>query len=183
MVERSFGKGRVVAFLTTAAPTWNNWARNPSFVVAMQDLQAYLASRPAGVARRVGAPLEVPFSAADYRQQVGFVTPIEAVPPVDAARTADGQWLATLPATDRSGFYEARLTNKTTGKTESRRYAVNVDAAEGDLRALFGEELAETPATRGQVPVRPGGDVRDDARPAGRLQPRPRHCCTCSSRS
>ena len=57
-------------------------------------------------------------------------------------RTADGQWLATLPATDRSGFYEARLTNKSTGKTESRRYAVNVDAAEGDLRALFGPELA-----------------------------------------
>ena len=32
VVERRFGKGRVVAFLTTAAPTWNNWARvNPSF--------------------------------------------------------------------------------------------------------------------------------------------------------
>ena len=39
---------------------------------------------------------------------------------MDAARSPDGQWLATLPATDRSGFYEARLTNKTTGKTESR---------------------------------------------------------------
>ena len=44
VVERSFGKGRVVAFLTTAAPAWNNWARNPSFVVAVQDLQAYLVA-------------------------------------------------------------------------------------------------------------------------------------------
>ena len=44
VVERNFGKGRVMAFLTTAAPTWNNWARNPSFVVAMQDLQAYLSA-------------------------------------------------------------------------------------------------------------------------------------------
>ncbi len=37
-IERRFGKGRVMAFLTTAAPTWNNWAGNPSFVVIMLDL-------------------------------------------------------------------------------------------------------------------------------------------------
>src|SRR5690606_12262736 len=41
VVERQFGEGRVVAFLTKASPletelgSWNNWARgNPSFVVA-----------------------------------------------------------------------------------------------------------------------------------------------------
>ena len=73
--------------------------------------------------RRVGEPLQVPFSVADYQKQVRFVTPMEeAVPPVDAVPGPDGQWLATLSATDRSGFYEARLTNKTTGKTESRRW-------------------------------------------------------------
>jgi len=145
VVERSFGKGRVVAFLTTAAPKWNNWARNPSFVVAMQDLQAYLTGRPgASASRRVGAPLAVPFPAAEYQRQGRFVTPMDdAAPTVDAMSTPDGQWLAAFPQTDRSGFYEARLTNKITGKTESRRWAVNVDAAEGDLRALFGEELAK----------------------------------------
>ena len=51
VVGRQFGKGRVMAFLTTAAPTWNNWARNPSFVVAMQDLQAYLSERPGAASR------------------------------------------------------------------------------------------------------------------------------------
>ena len=60
VVERSFGKGRVMAFLTTAAPTWNNWARNPSFVVAMQDLQAYLvAAAERHASRQVGSPLEL----------------------------------------------------------------------------------------------------------------------------
>ncbi len=142
VVKRDFGKGRVVAFLTTASPTWNNWAKNPS-VVAMLDLQAYLIGRPADVARRVGEPLQVPFSVADYQKQVRFATPMEeAVPPVDAVLGPNGQWLATLSATDRSGFYEARLTNKTTGKTESRRFAVNVDAAEGDLQAIDGPDLA-----------------------------------------
>jgi hypothetical protein len=145
VVERSFGKGRVVAFLTTAAPTWNNWARNnPTFVVAMLQLQAYLTGRPdPGAARRVGAPLEVSFSSAEYQRQVRFITPMDdSAAAVDALAGSGGQWLAAFPATDRSGFYEARLTNKITGKSESRRWAVNVDAAEGDLRALFGEELA-----------------------------------------
>ena len=50
--------------------------------------------------------------------------------------------LATLPTTDRAGFYEARLT-RTSGKAEVRHYAVNVDAAEGDLRMLSGPDLAQ----------------------------------------
>ncbi len=50
-VEKRFGEGRVVAFLTKAAPvetpqgSWNNWGRNnPSYVVAMLELEAYLAA-------------------------------------------------------------------------------------------------------------------------------------------
>ncbi len=144
VVERSFGKGRVVAMLSTAAPLWNNWARNPSFVVAMLDLQAHLAGRASSSPQRsVGQPLEIKFSAADYQPQVRFITPDADAPPtaVDAVRAADGQWLASLGQTDRSGFYEAQLA-RTDGKREIRRAAINVDAAEGDLRALFGPELA-----------------------------------------
>ncbi len=145
VVERSFGKGRVVAFLTTAAPAWNDWARNPSFFVAMQDLQAYLSGRPTtGAARRVGMPLELKLNAADYQPQVGFLAPTEDGAPtatVNAVRGSDGQLLAALTDTQRSGFYQARLT-RTSGKIETRHFAVNVDAAEGDLRALAGPDLA-----------------------------------------
>ena len=42
-----FGFGfLVVAFLTTAAPDWNNWANDPSFVVMLLQLQSFLASSP-----------------------------------------------------------------------------------------------------------------------------------------
>ena len=65
-----------MAFLTTAAPTWNNWARNPSFVVVMQDLQAYLCQRDsADDSRLVGEPLELTLDPAQYQPQVRFVTP------------------------------------------------------------------------------------------------------------
>ena len=54
---------------------------------------------------------------------------------------ADGTLTASLADTDLSGFYEARLT-RTDGAAETRRYALNVDAAEGDLTALGAEQLA-----------------------------------------
>lgn len=145
-VERRYGRGRVVAFLTTAAPTWNNWAReNPSFVVSMLELQAYLTARPAAeTPRLVGQPLEVKLDAAQYEPQVRFTTPNEDISPtsvLEAERTADGQLAAALANTDASGLYRARLVRKD-GKEEIRNLAVNVDADEGDLRVLAYSDLA-----------------------------------------
>ena len=41
--ERQVGKGRVVAFLTSAGPKWNNWTQNPSVVVFHLELVKHLA--------------------------------------------------------------------------------------------------------------------------------------------
>jgi hypothetical protein len=143
-VERSFGKGRVVAFLTTAAPTWNNWAKNPSFVVAMQDLEAYLSHRPATAeSRLVGSPLELDLDPARYQPQVRFMLPEETGSPseiVDVARTNQKNTISFYD-TDRSGFYEAQLT-RIDNSQEIRRYAMNVDPTEGDLAIVTGEQLA-----------------------------------------
>jgi hypothetical protein len=145
VVERAFGKGHVLAFLTTAAPTWNNWAVNPAFVVIAHDLQAYLSQRPGdGESRLVGSPLELRLDPAVYQPQVRFTSPETgsgAMTAVNAVRAADGMLTASFPNTDISGFYEAHLT-RTDGATETRRYALNVDPAEGDLTALGAEQLA-----------------------------------------
>ena len=131
--------------LSTAAPRWNNWARNPSFVVAMLDLQAHLAGRRVVVATaaRRASRWKSSFAPPTINRRCVSSPPTPTRPPttVDAVRTADGQWLATLAQTDRSGFYEAQLA-RSNGKIEIRREAVNVDPAEGDLRALFGPDLA-----------------------------------------
>lgn len=145
VVEKRVGQGQVVAFLTTAAPTWNNWARdNPSFPVAMLELQAFLAGGPpADTQRRVGAPLEVLLDPSQFEPQVQLEVPGQQRLPsatVEAIPTSTGQLLATLADTDTSGFYEARLVRKD-GKEERRQWAYNVEAAEGDLRTLTGEEL------------------------------------------
>ena len=149
VVEKSFGKGRVVAFLTTAAPTWNNWARNPAVVVMVLDLQAYLSSRDAEApSRQVGAPLEVVLDPAKYLPQVRFITPQEASPTatIDAVAGPDKNLHALLAETDVSGYYQALLTPSDTrlgDKLETRYYAYNVEPGEGDLAALDQAQLAE----------------------------------------
>lgn len=60
VLESASGGGRQVAVLSSAGPEWNNWARNPSFVVFLLELHAYL-SEPSGErdARLVGEPWRV----------------------------------------------------------------------------------------------------------------------------
>ncbi len=143
VVEREFGAGRVVAMLTTAAPEWNNWAQNPSFVVTLLELQAYLAGGYEEVrARLVGEPLEVVLDAGDYRPRVRFTGPDRAAGPesVEAASGEHGLQ-AKLAATNIGGLYTAELTRQT-GEIETRRFALNVDASEGDLTTLDGAQLA-----------------------------------------
>lgn len=139
-VERHFGEGRVVAFLTTVAPVWNNWARgNPSFLVTMQRLQSYLAWQPkANDSHRVGSPLEVRLDAARYSEQVRLTTPNEdtaPTPPTEAVLAPDGRLTASLAATDFAGFYKATLHRKD-GAEETRTWACNVEPEEGDLKTL-----------------------------------------------
>jgi hypothetical protein len=145
VVERRLGKGRVVAFLTTAAPAWNNWASNPSFVPLVLDLHAYLTDKE-GEPRSsvVGAPLQVSVDPARCLPAVRFAAPEGAAVPattITASRGADGTLTATFLDTDVAGFYEARLAHAD-NTVETRRFAVNVDPAEGDLQIINGRQLA-----------------------------------------
>jgi hypothetical protein len=145
-LEHRLGEGRVIAMLTTAAPVWNNWARNnPSFVVAMQELQAYLsADRTVRPTYQVGRPLELALDPALFQPQVRFVLPESddmASATTDASPTDDGTLEARLADTDASGVYEARLL-RVDGTPELRTFALNVDPEEGDLKTLTGSDLA-----------------------------------------
>lgn len=157
-VERKFGEGRVMAFLTTVAPVWNNWGNDPSFVVVVLKLQSYLASAPRAVEQHaVGSPVSVAIEADKYRQDVTFVTPgdtpeartvIERV----AAKTDSkstvlaasiGNGGANGPGdTDRSGVYEIWPVTLA-GEPDVRREALNVEPSEGDLALLAGKPLLD----------------------------------------
>lgn len=142
-VERRLGDGRVVAILTTASPTWNNWGRNPSYVVAMLELQAYLAERPETPSLVVGSDWQLSLDAALYDPDVRFQLPAAsglADVQVDAVRS-EGRLNATLTQTAERGLYEAHL-GRADGDTEVRAMAVNVSPDEGNLATVGGEQLA-----------------------------------------
>lgn len=143
-IERPFGKGRVVAITTSAAPTWNNWGRNPSFVVALLELQAHLtADRVRGDDRLAGNPIEQVVDVEHYQRRARFVPPagsgLEAVS-ADLSDTSRGL-VASFPDTSAAGVYELQLTT-IDNAAESRRFALNVEPREGDLTLLDSEQLA-----------------------------------------
>ncbi len=144
VIEQKFGDGRVMAFLTTAAPTWNNLARTPRHIGAMLQMAAYLsAARQTDPSREVGGPLEVEFQRTKYQPQVKFITPQRGPTgtlPVEAAPSGD-RLKAALPGDAReSGLYEVQL-RKVDGGDDARWFAYNVAPAEGDLKTVDGQQL------------------------------------------
>lgn len=146
VVEGTHGAGRVMLFLTTVSPDWNNWARNPSFVVAMLEMQAYLAEAKAGaVSYPVGQPWTVRLNAAEDRRAIGLVRPAGAGE--TAEETIEGQWSGivgdvVIKQTQLPGVY---VTTKTSvnGVPNSVGRAYNVDPAEGNLTKIERPALEE----------------------------------------
>ncbi len=151
VVEKALGKGRVMAFLTTAAPVWNNWATGPSFVVVNLKLQSHLAG--SGRENRsypIGSELPLALPVDKFQQEVTFVAPgADAEIPIVFAKPASvskpndplmtttlgGASLARLHETARAGVYEAwPITSE--GTPEVHRFAVNVEPEEGRLERV-----------------------------------------------
>jgi hypothetical protein len=145
VIERRFGDGRVTAILTTAGAAWNNWARNPSFVVAMLEMQAHLtADAQPQDARLVGQPIEFNLDAAQFGTRHRLIAPARTGQLVETfdARANKDRLEIDLPETFRSGIYDVELAGSD-GATTLRRFAVNVAPGEGNLAALDRQELAK----------------------------------------
>ncbi|HEX5105155.1 MAG TPA: BatA domain-containing protein [Pirellulaceae bacterium] len=161
IIEKRLGQGEVLLFLTTLAPDWNDWAKNPSFVVVLLKTQSYLATaKRLDDPRLVGTPVDVALEAAKYRPDMTFIVPGEktgsrqkidrrAEPPsgsqADAATLVAA--LGRTPVagksrgeTDRAGVYEAWPVT-TRGEIDLKRWALNVEPDEGDLTPITSTDL------------------------------------------
>lgn len=143
-VERRCGAGMVVAVLTTAAPTWNNWARgNPSWVVVLLELEGQLArSRRRSEASAIGDDLVVGLEPGSDEIEVDFsIPPTGTVVRQTAAPTAAGTVEARLRRVAVPGGYAARW-RRLDGVDRARLFAVNVAADEGRLQRVSRADLA-----------------------------------------
>jgi hypothetical protein len=147
VVEKPLGKGRVAVLLTTPAPPWTDWKRNPSFPLTMLETQTYLASFRSDAAdvRRVGAPLVEVIDPKTYVAEAEVLAPglgesagvtLQAIAAPEGSKIEFGD-------TARAGIYRIQLT-RVDKTTEVRHYAVNTDAGEGDLARIDEKQLRES---------------------------------------
>jgi hypothetical protein len=158
VIEKKHGEGEVLLFLTTLAPDWNDWAKNPSFVVVVLKTQSYLATaKRLDDPRLVGTPLDLVLESNKYRSDLTFIASGEKAGSrlkIDRQAVAPEAGAATLVAslgrtnvagrpageTDRAGIYEAwPITTK--GDIDLRRWAFNVQPEEGDLTQVASTDL------------------------------------------
>ncbi|MFP6675595.1 MAG: BatA domain-containing protein [Pirellulaceae bacterium] len=151
-VEKTIGNGRIVFFTTTFAPLWNDLARSPNILYAL-NLHAHVSTgRRKRADRHVGDAIEVQLDSAVYQAGIAFITPGEEDKQrfqLDReARKSDQASLISAvlggkngqSETGNSGVYDA-IVKPIEGPPETRRYAVNIDPIESDLTTVNSREL------------------------------------------
>jgi hypothetical protein len=167
VIASRFGKGRVVAFFTTAGRGWNDWAgggpASVTYPVVMLDLQKYLTGADNDDNRTVGTPLEIQADSSRFESRMhcyfqqgvreGDAGP--APPPGKAGFRDLGERLGSLSgnrltftfdAANDAGVYHFELLPRADAavepKPETRAYAFNVDTtAESDLHRAKSDDL------------------------------------------
>jgi hypothetical protein len=138
LIERTFGRGHVLLFTTTADKEWNNLPDQPVFVVMTMELMQHVA-RPAQDGRDylVGEPIRVAVDPARF--DLAALLKLPTFPSTPAIRVAArpepdaGQSIFEWTDTSRPGLYQFDL-RKTDGDAATRQMAVNLDTRESNLR-------------------------------------------------
>lgn len=150
LVERAFGRGRVLLFTSSADLDWNDWARaaDGSYVVTMLELVQYTARRrDVRTSFVAGETLALSILPEEYEPSGVFRSPAAADEPAVEARVRDPIAAVGEPVTlegpvaTRLGTYTAELVRRA-GGVERRPLCVNPDEAEFDLAAAGAHELA-----------------------------------------
>ena len=149
MVEKPFGKGRVIAVASTANALWNNLPLQPVFVPLMQRLVTYLAVQSAAPqSQPSGTPLRVNFARDQSREIFALTDPLNQSHDLTPQTDKDGNVFADYGATQQPGVYELRA--KSAAKTDPpRRFAFHLNSAESNLAPLPPAKLRETAARLG----------------------------------
>lgn len=157
-LEHSYGKGKIITCLTTCGVRWNDWPRNPSFVLLQLEMEQYVARNAGNSSQRlVGEPIEIVLDPAVYRSQLEIRPPDAAavvrltavVPKPDAATTNPGannssqlstKLQETFRDTNQPGIYTV-VRFKQDETTDPQLLAYNVPTTESELSVASTEEM------------------------------------------
>jgi hypothetical protein len=148
VVEKKFGKGRVVVQLSKLSPkstslgVWSNWSLNPVFPVVANELAGYLTAtqRQADV-QEVGSEVRFDLAEEDYEPEVMVRSPATDAEIALTPQTTDGHYVVDAGRGDVSGVWQFGLQPRQQAAA-SRFVAVNVANGEGDLHHMDSAALA-----------------------------------------
>ena len=150
IVEKQFGKGKVIVHLSKLSPkdtrigVWSNWGVNPVFPVFVNELVGYLSSsRRQAEAREVGDYLELKLPESEYEAEatIHFPKSLDSLARTVIPSIQEGNLVVEAGVGDRSGIWKFGLQRRTAG-LEQHLMAVNVSSEEGDLNYLDRTKLA-----------------------------------------
>ncbi len=145
ILERPFGRGRVLLVTTSADKEWNQWPDHPTYLPVITELIRHAARRAEGGAEQwVGAPLELPIDPALFGAEALVRSPAYPNEPeasVTGSPSADGRGLTIQwEHTESAGLYQFVL-KRLDGGEVVQLVAVNVDPRESDLTMAQETEL------------------------------------------
>ena len=145
IVEKIMGRGKVLAMLSTAAPSWHNWGlADPSFVLWALDTLVYLgATKTEQQRQEAGETLQASVPSNSFRPLVSFTAPQDSrggrAQTVQVAGTADGPDLtkrkAVFGKAQTPGIYEVRR-SQLNGEVLLECLAFNAPGSESDLHVV-----------------------------------------------
>lgn len=144
-IEKTVGRGRVIACATSANPEWTNMPLQMVFVPLVQRLVSYLGTPDSAAASLVvGSSVQLGLQEGRGDEVYELTDPAGKQTEVKARKESNGVVLST-PPTREPGLYDLRP--KGASDDSARKFAINVSPAESDLKPLTAGEV-EKLATR-----------------------------------
>ncbi|MEX0704241.1 MAG: BatA domain-containing protein [Planctomycetales bacterium] len=178
--EHNYGEGRIITFLSTAVPQWNNWARTRSYLVLLLESVRHTAYRDRRAERTVGVSIHEELDAARYGNEARVTVPgpqgdqvftiLADQAATEAQEGGKAKFTIDFPSqraagtdalgadTDHPGIYVVRLFDLQQ-VPEERWYAYNVPVEESDLAIATDEEIRLQLGPEAEVQIQAAGVV------------------------
>jgi hypothetical protein len=148
LLEKQYGKGRVMLFASSCDRKWTNFPMRPAFLPWLHGIVAYLAQEPLGrqAPAATGDVLRLPTSTAEALPQARIKKPDGTTG--FATSTGDAQEPLVFADTEQAGIYQLWVSEK---EEKPALVAVNLERYESDLTGLdevFAEQTAEASGSR-----------------------------------
>jgi hypothetical protein len=141
LVERTYGKGRVIGAAIPCDTDWGNLPAQPAFLPLMQRLVTYLASSSSPpINLQVGTPIRGIQGDGWKENEVVFLDPAGSEHRIEVSEI-EGRKVCQFDQTTKAGIYTMLPVDANSNADPPRLFALNYERAESEVDLLSPEEI------------------------------------------